>query len=135
MWFEGSRLDSIRHECKREDDIRRWGWTEFEEGRYGKQNFRDVHNHVGLNMVYLKEGDDWVLTINGSALKERPTPRNVSLLFYLSVNGDNATLSLPSLSHKEKLTVLLLRLYHERATKAPSTFPSTRTTTGTAASS
>lgn len=134
MWFEGSRLDSIRHECKREDDIRRWGWTEFEEGSYGKQSFRDVHNHVGLSMVYLKDGDDWVLTINGTALKERATPRNVSLLFYLSVNGENATLSLPSFSHKEKLTVRLPLRFHERATRERSTFPSIRTTTDTAAS-
>ena len=134
MWFEGSRLDSIRHECKREDDIRRWGWTEFEEGSYGKQSVREVHNHVGLSMVYLKDGDDWVLTINGTALKESSTPRNVSLIFYLSVNGENATLSLPSLSHKEKHTVGLHLPYHQRATRDPSTSPSTPTTTDTVAS-
>ena len=83
-------------------------------------------------MVYLKDGDDWVLTINGTALKESSTPRNVSLIFYLSVNGENATLSL--LSHKEKHTVGLHLPYHQRATRDPSTSPSTPTTTDTVAS-
>ena len=105
MWFEGSRLDSIRHECKHQDDIKRWGWTEFEEDAYGKQSLRDVHNHLKLDMVYLKEGDDWVLQVNGTALREEKVPRNVSIVVYLSVNGNNGTLSLPVLSGKEKSMV------------------------------
>ena len=105
MWFEGSRLDSIRHECKHQDDIKRWGWTEFEEDTYGKQSLRDVHNHLKLDMVYLKEGDDWVLQVNGTAIREERVPRNVSIVVYLSVNGRNGTLSLPVMSGKEKSMV------------------------------
>ena len=106
MWFEGARLDSIRHECHHEDDIKRWGWTEFSENRYGKESLKDIHNHVKLELTYLKEGDDWILEVHGSRLAKEKVPRNVSLVFYLSVSGSNGTLSLPKLNKKQMRQVI-----------------------------
>ena len=73
---------------------------------------------------------DWVLTINGTALKESSTPRNVSLIFYLSVNGENATLSLPSLSHKEKHTYKRELRWTEQEEVVVFVVPSVATTEG-----
>ena len=106
MWFEGARLDSIRHECRHEDDIKRWGWKEFSENRYGKESLKDIHNYVKLDLNYLKEGDDWVLEVQGNRLAKERVPRNVSLVFYLSVSGSNGTLSLPTLSKKQAKQVI-----------------------------
>lgn len=105
MWFEGDRLDSIRHECRHEDDIKRWGWTEFSENRYGKESLKDIHNHVKLDLTYLKEGDDWILQVQGNAIRKEKVPRNVSLVFYVSVSGANGTLLLPELTKMQKKVV------------------------------
>ena len=100
MWFEGSRLDSVRHECKREDDIRNWIWTEYDGSGYGKQRLTDVHNFLKLNMRFLKEGDDWMLEIAGSPLKNNKVQRNVTLIFYLGVDGNSSKIQVPSVSAK-----------------------------------
>lgn len=100
MWFEGTRLDSVRHECKREDDIRNWIWTEFDGDTYGKQRLTDVHNFVRLSMRYLKEGDNWIAEITGNSIKKSKAQRNITLIFYLGVTGDNSYIQLPKIHSK-----------------------------------
>ena len=100
MWFEGSRLDSVRHECKREDDIRNWILTEYDGSGYGKQRLTDVHNFLKLNMRFLKEEDDWMLEIAGSPLKNNKVQRNVTLIFYLGVDGNSSKIQTPSINAK-----------------------------------
>lgn len=106
MWFEGSRLDSVRHDCKHEDDIQRWGWTEFDPSGYGKQKLIDIHNFVNLEMNYMKKDNDWVLHIEGKPVGKNTLARNVSMIFYFGVNGNNHNLDTPSLSKKEKQYVI-----------------------------
>ena len=100
MWFEGTRLDSVRHECKREDDIRNWIWNEFDGDGYGKQRLTDVHNYVRLNLRYLKEGDDWIAEITGNPLKKSKVQRNVTLIFYLGVAGEKSYIQVPTIHSK-----------------------------------
>ena len=100
MWFEGTRLDSVRHECKREDDIRNWVWNEFDGDGYGKQRLTDVHNFVRLNLRYLKEGDDWISEITGSPLKKNKVHRNVTFIFYLGVAGEKGFIQVPKIHSK-----------------------------------
>ena len=106
MWFEGSRLNSVRHECKHEDDIKRWGWKEFNPGSYGKQQLVDIHNFVKMDMVYLQQQNDWVLQINGTQIKQGNRPRNISMIVYYGVSGKNGKLQYPSLSRIEKKQVI-----------------------------
>ena len=103
MWFEGTRLDSVRHECKREDDIRNWVWNEFDGDWYGKQRLTDVHNFVRLNLRYLKEGDDWIAEITGSPLKKNKVHRNVTFIFYLGVAGEKGFIQVPKIHSKRVL--------------------------------
>lgn len=121
MWFEGSRLDSVRHECKREDDIRNWIWTEYDGSGYGKQRLTDVHNFLKLNMRFLKEEDDWMLEIAGSPLKNNKVQRNVTLIFYLGVDGNSSKIQTPSINAK---TVSVFVFLYFREQKAPFSFHS-----------
>ena len=105
MWFEGSRLDSVRHDCKHEDDIKRWGWKEFNANGYGNQKLVDVHNYVKLDMNYMQKGNDWVLQIEGAPLKKNAPARNVSMIFYYGVNGKDGKIEGPSISNSEKQQV------------------------------
>ena len=100
MWFEGSRLDSVRHECKREDDIRNWIWNEYDGDGYGKQRLTDVHNYVRLNFRYLKEGDNWIAEITGKPLKKSKVQRNVTLIVYLGVSGEKSSIRVPTINSK-----------------------------------
>ena len=109
MWFEGTRLDSVRHECKREDDIRNWVWNEFDGDGYGKQRLTDVHNFVRLNLRYLKEGDDWIAEITGSPLRKNKVHRNVTFIFYLGVAGEKGFIQVPKIHSKLVLCPSALR--------------------------
>lgn len=108
MWFEGSRLDSVRHDCKHEDGIKRWGWTEFDPQGYGKQKLVDVYNFVKLDMNYMKDGHDWVLQIDGNPIKKKKV-HNITVVFYYGVNG---MIKAPTISKREKKTVLIHNCNH-----------------------
>lgn len=117
MWFEGSRLNSVRHECKHEDDIKRWGWKEFNPGSYGKQQLVDIHNFIKMDMIYLQQQNDWVLQINGTQTKQGTRPRNLSMIVYYGVSGKNGKLQYPSLSRIEKKQVIKIVLIKSREQK------------------
>lgn len=107
MWFEGSRLDSVRHDCRREDDIKRWGWKEFDRGSFGTQTLTDVHNYVKLEMDYVQDGDKWTVRIRGKETKDGPKKHNVTLIFYYGVSGPQSSISYPSISKSQRQIVTL----------------------------
>lgn len=107
MWFEGSRLDSVRHDCRREDDIKRWGWKEFDRGSFGTQTLTDVHNYVKLDMDYIQDGDKWTARIRGKETKAGPKKHNVTLIFYYGVSGPQSSISYPSISKSQRQAVTL----------------------------
>ena len=107
MWFEGSRLDSVRHECKHEDDIKKWGWSEFDAKGYGKQRLVDIHNFVQLDMDYVQKNNDWMIRINGSSVKKGKSKHAISLIFYYGVSGKEGSIEYPSLSKREKQQVFV----------------------------
>lgn len=98
-------MNSVRHECKHEDDIKRWGWTEFDTQGYGKQKLVDVHNFVKLDMDYLQQDNNWVLQIEGTPAKKGKQVHNVTMIFYYGVSGNESKIQPPSLSKKEQQQV------------------------------
>lgn len=98
-------LESLRHTCKDEHLMERWGWTSFIPGQYGKQQISDSTNNVVCAMYsssirwfqrvlrpqmlntswVMRDGGDWALRVEGSSLTEEEA-QHVSLFFYVSTS-------------------------------------------------
>ncbi|KAK8805443.1 hypothetical protein WA158_002099 [Blastocystis sp. Blastoise] len=99
MWMQGDSLDKCRHECRDEDHIKRWGWVEYNGKDYGYQNFYDKENKVVLKTYFLKKNDtNWSLRVTGKSLKSITTKTNITLIYYMVVDGKNSNIKVPSLS-------------------------------------
>ena len=80
LWHgPGRRLADARSECKQEDKIKKYGWTQHDGRRYGRQVIEDEMQEVKLVTEYVREekkekGED-VLTYWATRIQVTPTTK------------------------------------------------------------
>lgn len=99
MWMQGVNFDDLRHECKDSDQLKRWGWMKFDGSDYGYQALKDTKNRVQLKTSFLLHNDtNWVLRVEGKPLGNSVKKSNITLIYYMAVDGKDNYIQKPSSS-------------------------------------
>ncbi|CAI5741675.1 unnamed protein product [Hyaloperonospora brassicae] len=102
-----SHLDDVsqlRHDCRQEDHLQRYGWLEHDGSSYGRQTVEDQFNRLHVSTSYVRVQTEAVqgwgvrvdaapLTPRDEKLRRRQVPRHntVSLFFYVDLScGDES---------------------------------------------
>lgn len=108
MWWDhmrgpGAALQSLRHEARHEDGMKRFGWTEHDGRSYGRQEVEDGDLRVDMSFAKRWPGDsgpggDWAVRVAADRLESEesaavaaaaaadpaaPRPRVASFLLYM----------------------------------------------------
>ncbi|RKF60969.1 putative mannosyl-oligosaccharide glucosidase [Erysiphe neolycopersici] len=99
MWARvedfASVQDRFRHTCEQSDEIRGYGWDEFDARKGGVQNIYDEGNGIDISTKFVKipggsNGDDWVVRIQGTLRKESPADMKSTVVFYAALEGEGS---------------------------------------------
>ncbi|KUJ11600.1 glycoside hydrolase family 63 protein [Mollisia scopiformis] len=96
MW---SRVDNFqdvqnnfRHTCEQGDNMRGYGWDEYDARLGGKQTIYDEGNGIDITTTFVKipggsNGGSWATRVRGTARKDAPPDLKTTILFYASLEG------------------------------------------------
>ncbi|KAI1005259.1 putative mannosyl-oligosaccharide glucosidase [Podosphaera aphanis] len=87
-----SLQDRFRHTCEQTEDIRGYGWDEFDIRTGGVQNIYDEGNRVDITTNFVKipggsHGGSWATRIRGKIRKGHPQESRTTIVFYASMDG------------------------------------------------
>ncbi|OWB76626.1 hypothetical protein B5S32_g780 [[Candida] boidinii] len=89
MWFNMDNYNNVqkmRHFCDQNDDMKGFGWTQYDPRIGGRQIIKDKEMHIKIITDFVKtDSGNWALKIKGI-----PTKKNLktSLVFYAGLEGD-----------------------------------------------
>ncbi|CAH0487051.1 unnamed protein product [Peronospora farinosa] len=99
-------VSQIRHECRQEDNLQRYGWVEHDGTHYGVQKIEDQFNRLELQTSYVRfltnEIQGWGVRVQVSPLLPRDemyqrhlqVRNKVSVFFYVDLSCGDETLAL-----------------------------------------
>uniref|UniRef100_A0AAV1V5C8 Mannosyl-oligosaccharide glucosidase n=1 Tax=Peronospora matthiolae TaxID=2874970 RepID=A0AAV1V5C8_9STRA len=103
-----SQLDDVsqlRHECRQEDQLQRYGWLEHDGTSYGRQRIEDQFNRLDLTTSYVRLQTEtvqgWGVRVDAAPLMPRdeklrrrqvPSQNKVSLFFYVDLGCEDESL-------------------------------------------
>lgn len=95
-WFganDYSQIRQVRHQCVIEDEMGKFGWTEYDPRLGGKGVIEDKNLGLTMNIRLVKGGggENWALNIHGEP--ENPKAIN-TLMLYTGVEGENDVMML-----------------------------------------
>uniref|UniRef100_K3W5A0 Mannosyl-oligosaccharide glucosidase n=1 Tax=Globisporangium ultimum (strain ATCC 200006 / CBS 805.95 / DAOM BR144) TaxID=431595 RepID=K3W5A0_GLOUD len=102
-------ISQLRHECRQEDRLQKYGWLKHDGKRYGFQNIEDQYNRVELKTHYMRlmphddketHIDGWASRIEVTPLeprderlrKKRVKTTKLSLFFYFDLGCEDESL-------------------------------------------
>ncbi|KAK6541770.1 Processing alpha glucosidase I [Orbilia ellipsospora] len=85
----------MRHTCEQGDDMKGYGWVEYDVRTGGKQVIHDQGNKldIEINLVKVpggKNGGSWGARVKGKLRPDAPHDTKTSVFFYAGLEGDGA---------------------------------------------
>ncbi|TVY57315.1 putative mannosyl-oligosaccharide glucosidase [Lachnellula suecica] len=96
MWAKVDNYQDVqnnfRHTCEQGDDIKGYGWDEYDARTGGTQTIHDVANGIDITTMFVKvpggsHGGSWATRVRGVVRKDAPTDLKTSVVFYATLGG------------------------------------------------
>eukprot|EP00735_Rhodelphis_limneticus_P011998 TRINITY_DN5165_c0_g1::TRINITY_DN5165_c0_g1_i1::g.29373::m.29373 TRINITY_DN5165_c0_g1::TRINITY_DN5165_c0_g1_i1::g.29373 ORF type:complete len:823 (-),score=218.08,sp/Q80UM7/MOGS_MOUSE/35.28/2e-139,Glyco_hydro_63/PF03200.11/1.3e-221,Bac_rhamnosid/PF05592.6/4.6e-06,Bac_rhamnosid/PF05592.6/74,Trehalase/PF01204.13/2.9e-06,GDE_C/PF06202.9/4.2e+02,GDE_C/PF06202.9/0.03 TRINITY_DN5165_c0_g1_i1:57-2525(-) len=95
MWYDGGwwnssecGLHKMRDSCQQEDGLQKYGWNRADPKVFYDQDISDFGCGIKMrtSFVKLSGGNDWLATVHVDPAREDLQPRNLSVIFYASLD-------------------------------------------------
>ncbi|CAG8974833.1 hypothetical protein HYALB_00000448 [Hymenoscyphus albidus] len=96
MWSKVDNFQDVqhnfRHTCEQGDDMKGYGWEEFDARAGGQQTIYDERNGIDLSTMFVKtpggsHGGSWATRVRGVVRKGGPPDLKTTVMFYASLEG------------------------------------------------
>lgn len=82
----------FRHTCEQGDDMKGYGWEEFDARSGGQQTIYDQGNGIDIMTMFVKipggsNGGSWATRVRGVVRKDNPPDLKTTVMFYASLEG------------------------------------------------
>ncbi|KAF4628986.1 hypothetical protein G7Y89_g9162 [Cudoniella acicularis] len=84
--------NNFRHTCEQGDDMKGYGWDEFDARFGGQQTIYDAGNGIDITTMFVKipggtHGGSWATRVRGVVRKDAPPDLKTTVMFYASLEG------------------------------------------------
>ncbi|KAI6251148.1 putative mannosyl-oligosaccharide glucosidase [Erysiphe necator] len=105
---------NLRHTCEQSDNIRGYGWDEFDARIGGVQNIYDEGNGIDISIKFVKipgggNGGSWTARIQGTLRKDSRSDMKSTVIFYAALEGEGSLVvdnEVDRLGFKDDVTIV-----------------------------
>jgi len=90
-------FDSLefRHTCEQGDDMRGYGWDEYDARNGGQQTIYDAGNGIDIKTMFVKipggsHGGSWATRVRGTVRDDSPPDLKSTIVFYATLEGQGS---------------------------------------------
>ncbi|KAH6684239.1 glycoside hydrolase family 63 protein [Halenospora varia] len=96
MWSKVDNFQDVqhnfRHTCEQGDDMKGYGWDEFDIRHGGQQTIYDEKNGIDITTMFVKipggtHGGSWATRVRGTVRKDSPPDLKTTVLWYSTLEG------------------------------------------------
>ncbi|KAG9229139.1 glycoside hydrolase family 63 protein [Amylocarpus encephaloides] len=84
--------NNFRHTCEQGDDMKGYGWDEFDARSGGQQTIYDQHNGIDITTMFVKipggnNGGSWAARVRGIARQDAAPDLKTTMIYYATLEG------------------------------------------------